>query len=74
MNIGNEDEALAAIAQWRVEPPRAQLRELQLAIEKLELGQMYYEQKGNDQGVARLGRCIDLLSARRREVEGALPG
>jgi len=74
MNIGNEDEARAAIASWRGEPARAQLRNLQLAMEKLELGQMYYEQKGNDQGAARLGRCMTMLAERRAEVEDQLPG
>ena len=74
MNIDNEDAARNAIEVWRQEPARAQLRNLQLAVEKLELGQMYYEQKGNDQGVQRLGRCLVLLTARLGEVEKELQG
>lgn len=69
MNIGNEKEALEAIESMRTDPLRAQLRHLQEAIEKLELGQMYYDQKGNDQGSARLGKCMEIIAARKQEVE-----
>ena len=69
MSIGNEEEAGKAISLWRQEPPRAQLRNLQKAIESLELGQMYYDQKDNEQGVKRLGRCIQLLLERKAELE-----
>lgn len=72
MNIGNEKEAQEAIDAIRQEPLRAQLRTLQLSIESLELGQMYYDQKGNEQGSARLTRCLDIVAARKKEVERAL--
>jgi len=68
MSFSNEEQTAAAIATWRAEPPRAQRKEIQLAIESMELSQMYYEQKGNDQGLARTGRCIVLLRARLAEL------
>lgn len=69
MNINNETDAYEAIRTWRTEPPKAQLRSLRLAIESLELSQMYYEQKGNDGGIARAGRCIGILRERKKELE-----
>ena len=69
MKIGNEAQAQEAIALWQQEPLPAQLRNLQKGIESLELGQMYYNQKGNVQGSSRLGRCIQLLAARKAEVD-----
>lgn len=47
-----------------------QRKELQLAIESLELSQLYYEQKGNDKGIARADRCIALLRERLTELAG----
>lgn len=69
MNINNEADAHEAISALASEPPKAQIRSLQLAIESLELNQMYYEQKGNEQGVDRTGRCIKILQERKRELE-----
>lgn len=69
MNINNEKEALEAVEAWRCEPLQAQSRNLQQAVEKLELGQMYYDQKGNEQGSERLARCLDILVDRKREIE-----
>ena len=68
MNINNEQEALEAVEAWRCEPEKAQLRNLQQAVEKLELGQMYYDQKGNEQGSERLGRCLVILAERQKEL------
>lgn len=70
MNINNEKEAREAIEAWRCDPPSAQLRNLQQAVEKLELGQMYYDQKGNEQGSERLAKCLDILVDRKKEIEG----
>ena len=72
MNIGNEKEALAAVESLRSDPLRAQLRRLQEAYEKLELGQMYYDQKGNEQGSERLARCLVIIDSRIEEVKGLL--
>ena len=72
MNINNEQEAREAIASWRGDPLPAQLRNLQQAVEKLELGQMYYDQKGNEQGSERLARCMAILTGRKKEIERRL--
>ncbi|MFZ5775215.1 MAG: hypothetical protein ACOY3Z_07010 [Thermodesulfobacteriota bacterium] len=68
MNINSEEEARAAVDQWRNAPLRAQQANLKLAMESLELSQMYYEQKGNDQAIARAAACIAILEARLQEL------
>ncbi len=68
MSFSTEDDARRAIDGWRQEPAMAQRKEIQLAIESLELSQMYYEQKGNENGIARAGRCIALLRDRLAEL------
>ena len=69
MNINNEDQAKEAIILWQTDSPRAQLKNLRLARESLELSQMYYEQKGNDQGMARATACLTIITARITEIE-----
>ncbi|GEM_PF-510049 len=71
MNINNEEEARTFIAQWQAEPHKAQLKNLKLAVESLELSQMYYEQKGKEQAAGRAEACICILSERIRALEGA---
>jgi len=68
MNINNEEEAHLAIALWQSAPAAAQLRNLKMVVESLELSQMYYEQKGNDNGAARLTACLTILNSRIREL------
>lgn len=68
MEIHNEEKAREMLAIWRQLPVPARRKEIQLAIQQLELNAMYYEQKGNSQGVARSERCILLL----REELGSL--
>ncbi len=69
MNINNEDHANETIALWRTDPPKAQLKNLRLALESLELSQMYYEQKGNEQGMARAAACQTIITNRIAEIE-----
>ena len=69
MNINNEDQTREAIALWRTDPPRAQLKNLRLALESLELSQMYYEQKGNEPGMARAAACLVIIGTRISEIE-----
>ncbi len=69
MNINNEDQAREAIALWRTDPAGAQLKNLRLALESLELSQMYYEQKGNEQGMARAAACQTIITTRIAEIE-----
>lgn len=71
MTIDNEQQAEQAILAWQAEPLAAQRRYLRQACESLELSCMYYEQKGNELGLARIGRCLTLIRARQREVEAA---
>lgn len=68
MPIDNEQQATAAIEAWRAEPLRAQFRYLREAQDSLELSAMYYEQKGNELGAARVSRCLALLKARQEEL------
>jgi len=68
-HFDNETQALRAIEAWRDLPPSEERRNLQLAIQSVELGQMYYEQKNNPSGVLRLDRCLKLLSARLAELK-----
>ncbi|OGR01209.1 MAG: hypothetical protein A2505_09915 [Deltaproteobacteria bacterium RIFOXYD12_FULL_55_16] len=69
MHINNEDQAREAIALWRTDPARAQLKNLRLAQESLELSQMYYEQKDNEQGQARAAACLRIIGSRLAEIE-----
>ena len=69
MSINNEDQAREAIALWQTDPIRAQIKKLRLALESLELSQMYYEQKGNEQGATRAAACQSILACRIAEIE-----
>lgn len=68
MKIKNEEEARRLIEELLVSPGAVQSRTLRLAVENLELDQMYYEQKGNDQGVQRCQVCLDFLRRRLAEL------
>ncbi|MFH1020986.1 MAG: hypothetical protein V1782_10325 [Pseudomonadota bacterium] len=68
MNINNEDQAREAIALWQQDPAGAQLKNLQRALESLELSQMYYEQKGNEPGMARAAACQTIITNRIAEI------
>ena len=67
--IGNEDEAFQAIESWKNDPPPKQLRFLRLAVQSLDLGQMYYEQNDNQKGVERTARCIVILEERIQSLQ-----
>ena len=68
MHINNEDQAREVIALWRTDPPMAQRKNLRFAQESLELSQMYYEQKGNEQGLIRAAACLTIINARLSEI------
>lgn len=70
MNINNEEQAREAIALWSADPVAAQIKKLRLALESLELGEMYYAQKGNELGQARLAACQLIICARLGEIQG----
>lgn len=61
MEIKNEEHAVEMLNEWRHLPGPARKSRIKLAIEKLELSSMYYEQKENDQGVIRCEKCILIL-------------
>jgi len=61
MEIRNEEHAREMIGEWQGLPGPARKREISLAIEQLELSSMYYEQKGNENGVERVARCLVIL-------------
>jgi hypothetical protein len=66
--IDTEEKACQAIEEWRDASPKAQATNLKVAIEALELNQMYYEQKGNENGASRMERCREILKKRKAEL------
>jgi len=62
LEIKNEEHALKMLQEWQKLPILAQKREIRVAIEKLELSSMYYEQKGNDKGATRTELCASILN------------
>ncbi len=68
--IKTGNEAHAAVERWRAQPEAAQKRILRQAIECLELDQMYYEQKGNDNGVSRCEEALAVLRTRLAALAG----
>ncbi|MDL1968075.1 MAG: hypothetical protein LWW97_05875 [Deltaproteobacteria bacterium] len=69
MKISDETTAEEAIDIWRNKAPKEQLRHIRLSIETLELSQMYYENRGNEKGVIRSEKAIDILILRRKAIE-----
>jgi hypothetical protein len=61
MEIRNEEHAREMLAAWQQLAAPARKKEIGLAIQQLELSSMYYEQKGNSQGMDRCERCILIL-------------
>lgn len=64
MKVTNAADAKRLVEQLFASSIAIQTRDLRLAVENLELDQMYYEQKGNDQGVQRCEVCLDILRHR----------
>jgi len=69
MEIKNEKDAAAMLSKWRHLSNQARNYHIKLAIEKLELNSMYYEQKENKQGVIRCEKCILLLKEGLASIE-----
>ena len=69
MEIKNEEHAKGILEQLQEKTLPVQKRELRTTIDKLELNCMYYEQKGNERGVARTRQCIAILSAHLQDIE-----
>ncbi|OIP44397.1 MAG: hypothetical protein COZ12_03175 [Deltaproteobacteria bacterium CG_4_10_14_3_um_filter_60_8] len=64
----NAKQARECIERWQGDSRQSQARSLRLALESQELSLMYYEQKGNDQAVARTTTILTLLRERLRAV------
>ena len=69
MKITDPTTARRLIAEWRQDPVAAQLRNLRSARENLELDQMYYQQKDNNNGVERCEECLKILREREAELK-----
>ena len=69
MNISDEITAIEAIDLWVNKTPKEQLKLIRHAIETLELNQMHYENRGNEKGVIRSEKAIDILTQRKNEIE-----
>jgi len=69
MEIKNEEHAAEMLKEWQSLPGLARKSRIRLAIEKLELNCMYYEQKDNEQGVARTEKCILILKDHLAAIE-----
>lgn len=69
MDIKNEQHLQDMLIQWQGLPLLARKREIRLAIDKLELSSMYYEQKGNDRGIQRAKKCVDILTDHLNGIE-----
>ncbi|MFZ5799001.1 MAG: hypothetical protein ACYCYR_16505 [Desulfobulbaceae bacterium] len=70
MEIRNEEHAREMLAVWRKLAVPARKKEIDLAIQQLELSSMYYEQKGNRQGMERCETCITLLREHLVNLDG----
>lgn len=68
MKVKNDEEARQLIVNLLAFSVPSQVRDLRKAVENLELDQMYYEQKGNDQGAQRCEVCLELLRHRLAEL------
>ncbi len=69
MNIKDPTNARQLIDEWRPAPVKAQLRNLRMARENLELDQMYYQQRDNNRGVERCEECLKILAEREAELK-----
>lgn len=67
--IDTEEKVNQALEDWRKAPLKIQAINLKKAIESLELNQMYYEQKGNENGASRMERCIEILKNRKTDLD-----
>ncbi|MHB8790574.1 MAG: hypothetical protein ACYDBT_11895 [Desulfobulbaceae bacterium] len=70
MEIRNEEHAREMLAAWQQLAAPARKKEIRLAIQQLELSSMYYEQKGNSQGMDRCERCILILREQLATLSG----
>ena len=61
MEINNENDVATALQLWQGLSKPARVSRARKSIEKLEMNQMYYEQKGNEKSAGRTGACIQII-------------
>lgn len=66
--MDNEDSVRRILKEWGTMPVSLQQKHISQAIQSLELSQMYYDQKGNLQGAARVELCIKIMKCRQEEL------
>ena len=66
--IRDERQLAGLLEEIRSYSSSAQTSRLEKIRQSLELDEMYYEQKGNEAGLARIGRCLALVDTRLSEL------
>lgn len=69
--IRDEQQLAALLDEIRSFGVAAQISRLSQARQSLELDELYYEQKGNEAGIARISRCLALIDERLTELQSA---
>ena len=67
--IRDEWQLAALLEEIRSLGASAQIGRLAKIRQSLELDEIYYEQKGNETGLARTGRCLALIDERLSELQ-----
>lgn len=67
--IRDEKQLQSFLAEIHSYSAAAQISRLSQLRQGLELDEMYYEQKGSEAGLARIGRCLAMIDARLSELK-----
>ncbi len=71
VRIRDEQQLKSFLEEIRSYSKAVQVGRLSRTRQGLELDEMYYEQKGNEAGLARTGRCLAMIDARLAELLAA---
>lgn len=69
VKIRNEQQLAVFLDEIRSYAVATQVTRLSKARQSLELDEMYYEQKGNEAGVARTRKCLAHIDRRMAELQ-----
>ena len=69
MRFKNEHDCVEAIEEWQQYSAESQVRNLNRAIETMELDLMYYRDKGSERTAGKLSKCLELLNKRLSVIE-----
>jgi len=72
--IRDQEQLGELLDEMRLLSRVAQIGRLKKIRERLELDEMYYEQKGSDKGLARIRGCLVFVDDRLRELQGENEG